>query len=88
MRSAFVLLIAWNVVTFLLFGLDKLQAKRQRRRISEKTLLLTSLLLGGIGGIVGMTIFHHKIRKLRFRVILSIAAVVTALLPYLIYFQM
>ena len=53
-------LIAVNFVTFALYGIDKSRAKRRRRRIPEKTLLLLPLLGGSLGGLLGMYAFHHK----------------------------
>ena len=55
--------IVINVITFLLFGADKLKAKRGRWRIKEATLLTFCAAFGSIGGLAGMHIFHHKVRK-------------------------
>lgn len=49
-----------NLLSFLLFGLDKLLAVRRKRRIPEATLLTLSVLCGSIGAMLGMLIFHHK----------------------------
>ena len=50
-------LLVWlagvNVVTFILYGVDKSRAKKGRWRIPEKTLLLLPLLGGSAGGILG-----------------------------------
>ena len=35
----------WNLITFGMMGADKARAKADRRRISEKTLLLSGFLL-------------------------------------------
>ena len=61
-------LIAVNFVTFALYGIDKSSAKRRRRRIPEKTLLLLPLLGGSLGGLLGMYAFHHKTKHWYFRV--------------------
>ena len=65
-------LLVWlagvNVVTFILYGVDKSRAKKGRWRIPEKTLLLLPLLGGSVGGILGMAAFHHKTRHWYFRV--------------------
>ena len=57
-------LLVWlagvNVVTFILYGVDKSRAKKGRWRIPEKTLLLLPLLGGSIGALAGMRVFHHK----------------------------
>ncbi len=38
MNPILLILIGWNAITFLLMGLDKFFAKRQKRRIKESTL--------------------------------------------------
>ncbi|MGL4663219.1 MAG: DUF1294 domain-containing protein [Culicoidibacterales bacterium] len=52
-----------NIISFFLYGLDKYKAKKKKWRISEKTLLLISLLSGVIGSVSAMLIFHHKTKK-------------------------
>lgn len=54
-------------LTFLLYGLDKLFALKDLRRISEKTLHALSLIGGWSGAYVGQLIFRHKISKQSFR---------------------
>jgi excinuclease ABC subunit A len=46
-------------------------------RISEKTLLLTSIIGGAIGILLGMIVFRHKIRKTKFLIIVPLAFIVT-----------
>ena len=60
-------LIAVNLVTFLIYGLDKWKAKRNARRISEKTLLTLALIGGSLGAFAGMRFFRHKTRHWYFR---------------------
>ena len=65
-------LLIINLVTFLVFGLDKWKAKRKEkkdsvRRIPEKTLFLLSALGGSIGALLGMKVFHHKTLHKSFR---------------------
>ena len=59
-------LIVINLITFTAFGADKLFAIKKRSRISERTLLLLSFVGGSVGGLSGMYLFWHKIRKLKF----------------------
>ena len=49
-----------NVLSFLLFGLDKLLAKQHFHRIPEATLLTLSVLSGSVGAMCGMLLFRHK----------------------------
>ena len=53
-------LLAVNIATFFLYGIDKYKAKKGRWRISEATLLLMAVIGGSIGAWVGMRIWHHK----------------------------
>lgn len=59
-------LVFINLFTFFMMWLDKRKAKKGKWRIPENTLLLLVLLGGGIGGIAGMYIFHHKTQKAKF----------------------
>ncbi len=54
--------IAFDLLRFILYGLDKGKARRDRWRIPEKTLLLVSI-PGGVGARLGMKVFRHKTRK-------------------------
>ncbi len=60
-------LLAINALLFILMGVDKLKAKRGLWRIPEKTLFLTAVLGGSIGGILGMRVFRHKTRHNSFK---------------------
>ena len=68
-----------SIITFVLFGFDKNRAIKHRWRISERTLLLASL-FGGIGGLLGMLLFHHKTRKWKFRILVPLFALIDALI--------
>lgn len=74
-----------NLVSFALFGLDKSRAVHDRRRISERALLISAAVSGTVGAWVGMAVFHHKTAKRSFRArmvvvtLLDIAAVVALL---------
>ena len=59
-------IVAMNVVTFILFAWDKLMSKNKGWRIPESTLLLLSFLFGALGAFLGMYIFRHKTKKLKF----------------------
>ena len=68
MNIIFVYLLAVNVVAFLIMGADKKRAIQQRRRIPEKTLLLTALVGGSLGAYMGMQSFRHKTKHLKFSI--------------------
>jgi uncharacterized membrane protein YsdA (DUF1294 family) len=52
-----------NLITFMLFGLDKLRAGAGSWRISEGTLLAWAFFGGSVGAYAGRAVFRHKTRK-------------------------
>lgn len=60
-------LIAINTITFLVYGLDKLKAKKGKWRIPESTLLLLAIIGGSIGAFLGMKVWHHKTMHKKFK---------------------
>ncbi len=58
--------IVINIITFLVFGYDKWQAKNNKKRVSEFHLLLLTAIGGTIGGLLGMNFFKHKTNKFSF----------------------
>ena len=77
-------LIVINVVTFLVYGIDKWQAKRGNWRISEATLLLLAVVGGSIGALLGMRVWHHKTLHKKFKYGLPLILIAQALLVFLI----
>ncbi len=67
-----------NFAGFLICGADKNRAKKCRRRISEGTLLFTSLCGGCFGLLLGMCVFRHKTGHLRFRILVPLACALWA----------
>ena len=60
-------LLAINIASFFLYGIDKYKAKKGKWRISEATLLLMAVIGGSIGAWVGMRIWHHKTMHKKFK---------------------
>ena len=56
-----------NVITFLIYAIDKWKAKKNRWRIPESILLLLAVLGGSIGALMGMKIWHHKPMHKKFK---------------------
>ncbi len=64
MRDAvWIALCVYNAVVFLVYGIDKLRARRGWRRTPEATLLWMAALFGGPGALLAMRLFRHKTRK-------------------------
>lgn len=60
-------LLAVNIATFFLYGIDKYKAKKGKWRISEATLLLMAVIGGSIGAWTGMRLWHHKTMHKKFK---------------------
>ena len=60
-------LLAVNIATFLLYGIDKYKAKKSKWRISEATLLTMAAIGGSIGAWAGMRLWHHKTMHKKFK---------------------
>ena len=58
--------VAVNICTFLVYGIDKQRARSGRWRIPESRLLLLAAVGGSLGAWMGMYVFHHKTKKAKF----------------------
>ncbi|MDO4758096.1 MAG: DUF1294 domain-containing protein [Rikenellaceae bacterium] len=61
-------LLVANLITFVVYGIDKAKAKLDGWRIPEKTLLLLALVGGSIGAYAAMRIFRHKTKHPQFSI--------------------
>lgn len=75
-----------NVVTLIVYGIDKYKAKKAKWRISEATLLLLAILGGSIGAWIGMKIRHHKTMHKKFKY--GIPAILLIQIAAMIYLHM
>lgn len=79
-------LIAINVITFFVYGIDKYKAKHNKWRIPEASLLLLAVIGGSVGAWAGMKTWHHKTMHKKFKygvpaiLLLQIALVIASLL--------
>lgn len=77
-------LIIVNIVSCILYGIDKYKAKRGKWRISEATLLAMAVIGGSIGAWTGMNVWHHKTLHKKFTIgVPLVFAIQVALAIYL-----
>lgn len=69
-----------NITSFFCFYLDKRKAIKKKYRISEYSLFLLALIGGSVGSILGMYLFHHKTKKLKFKFGLPLLSFIQCLL--------
>lgn len=75
-------LIILNLISFISFGVDKYQAIKHKKRISEFHLITLTIFGGSIGTLLGMIIFKHKIRKQKF-IITTLLSIIFHIFMYI-----
>ena len=73
-----------NLIGFLAMWIDKYKAQKGYWRIPEGSLIMITLLGGGIGTISGMYKFRHKTKKMKFTV--GLPTILIAEIMFVIYF--
>lgn len=77
-------LAAANLTALILYGSDKIRAKKNRYRIPEKVLLGIAFLGGSLGAMAGMQIFRHKTKKMKFLLGVPFCLILNALAVWLL----
>ena len=67
MQIALIYFAIVNVVTFVLYGIDKFKAQHARWRIPESVLIGLAVIGGSIGAWLGMMIWRHKTQHKKFK---------------------
>ena len=67
LRVILIYLLIVNILAFILYGIDKKRARNNQWRLSEKTLILSAVIGGSIGAILGMQVFRHKTKHWYFK---------------------
>lgn len=76
----------FNIIAFALYFIDKAKAKKNRWRISENTLIISAF-LGAIGAFLAMSIFHHKTKHIKFKILIPIFLLLhISVILYIIYY--
>ena len=84
MEEIICFLLAINIATFLLYGIDKYKAKKSKWRISEATLLTMAAIGGSIGAWAGTLLWHHKTMHKKFKYGIPLISIMQiALVAYL-----
>ena len=87
LRAFVIYLIGINILTFLVFGIDKWKARKGRWRIPEATLIGMSIAGGSIGALLGMSFFRHKTQKRKFTLGIPAILIVQAVLAYFLFLR-
>ncbi|MEJ5063330.1 MULTISPECIES: DUF1294 domain-containing protein [unclassified Erwinia] len=69
-----------STLTCLIYGWDKLAARKGWRRVPESTLLVSGFLGGWPGAIVSQQLFRHKTQKQPFKIWFAITVILNQVL--------
>lgn len=84
MKYILIYLVILNLFSYLLVAIDKRKAIKNKYRISEKTLFIFSFIGGSLGTLIGMFMFHHKTKKLKFLIGIPILLILNIFILYFI----
>lgn len=79
-ETAVIILGAVNLLAFIVFGLDKKKAEKDKWRIPESTLIMLAVLGGSAGALAGMLVFRHKTKKAKFMIGIPVILLLQVLL--------
>lgn len=87
MRTLVIYLIGINLLTFLIFGIDKWKARKGKWRIPEDTLIWLSIVGGSVGALLGMYLFRHKTHKRKFNLGIPAILIAQAVLAWFLFLR-
>ena len=74
-----------NILTLMIYGADKMAARKAWRRVPESTLLVFGVVGGWPGAMVGQQLFRHKTQKQPFKTWFMVSVIVNVLAIVAIY---
>lgn len=80
MKVLLIYLAVVNIIAFMVMGIDKYKAKRHKWRISELSMFVLGFVGGGSGVLLGMLVFHHKTKHLKFTLGIPVVVVLNILM--------
>jgi len=63
MEKLYKYMIIINVISFIIYAIDKRLAIKKRTRVPEAILLFLSIIGGSLGSLIAMYLVHHKTKK-------------------------
>ena len=74
-----------SVLTLVIYGMDKMAARKAWRRVPESTLLVFGFVGGWPGAMVGQQVFRHKTQKQPFKTYFIISVILSILATLAVY---
>lgn len=85
MKILYLYLCIVNVLSLLFMLIDKRKARKNRWRISERSLLTLCAIGGSLGGFLGMQLFRHKTKHPRFSIGIPVMLVIHIVILFFVF---
>lgn len=82
-KNIIIYMLIVNLLAFIIMFIDKRKAIKNEWRISEKFLIIIAIIGGSVGELIGMYVFHHKTKKLKFSI--GVPVIIIAQIILIIY---
>ncbi len=79
------IILVYNLIVFIVYGIDKYKAKNNMYRISEKTLITMSSLMGSLGACIAMLTFNHKTSSMKFKIKYVFSVIINIFIIFIYY---
>jgi uncharacterized membrane protein YsdA (DUF1294 family) len=63
MEKLYKYMIIINIISFIIYAIDKRLAIKKKTRVPEVILLFLSIIGGSLGSLIAMYLVHHKTKK-------------------------
>ena len=83
LESFSIIIVIINIVTFIIYGIDKYKAKKGKWRIPENSLIGLAIIGGSIGAYLGMRVWHHKTMHLKFKYGIPLIIIIQLIAAYM-----
>ena len=83
LESISIIISIINIVTFIIYGIDKYKAKKGKWRIPENSLIGLAIIGGSIGAYIGMRVWHHKTMHLKFKYGIPLIIIIQLIAAYM-----
>ena len=84
LESFTIIIVIINIVTFIIYGIDKYKAKKGKWRIPENSLIGLAIIGGSIGAYLGMRVWHHKTMHLKFKYGIPLIIAIQMVIAYML----
>lgn len=84
LESISIIIVIINIVTFIIYGIDKYKAKKGKWRIPENSLIGLAIIGGSIGAYLGMRVWHHKTMHMKFKYGIPLIIAIQMVIAYML----